>query len=169
MPREAIRPLHVYRVRDILIINSKTPMSSRNMPPRELDFLRREMGRLFDEFFPARQDEGGDSAVWLPRADLAEADDSYIISLDMPGVPRENINLSFEEGQLKIFGERPAAPEVEGAQFVRIERHFGRFYRAFNFATDVDPEKIDAKFKDGVLQITVGKASRASSRRIEVK
>ena len=135
----------------------------------DFDVLRREMSRLFDDYLPARPTgEQQESAVWAPRADLSETDDAFVIALDLPGIDRDDLDITVEDGTLKISGERAMREEHDQAQFHRIERSYGRFYRSFSFGPNVDPDNIDATFDDGVLTVRVGKAEERKPRRIEV-
>ncbi len=141
-------------------------------PIAELPTLQREVNRLFEEFFPIRRWEregelGETSAFWTPRADLAETDDAYLIFMDLPGVPKENVKITFEEGMLKVSGERPMSDE--NVRYYRIERPYGRFFRTFTFARDINPDKISASYENGVLTITVPKAEESKPVRIEIK
>jgi HSP20 family protein len=135
----------------------------------DFDVLRREMSRLFDDFHPTRPTgEQQESAVWAPRADLSETDDAFVIALDLPGIDRDDLDITVEDGTLKISGERSMREEHERGQFHRIERTYGRFYRSFSFGPNVDADKIDATFDDGVLTVRAGKAEERKPRRIEV-
>lgn len=134
----------------------------------EFDTLRREMSRLFDDFLPARNGENQESSVWAPRADLSETDDAYVLAIDLPGVNRDDLDITVEDGMLKVSGERSMKDEQQSGQFYRIERAYGRFHRSFNFGSNVDPDHIEAQFDDGVLTIRVGKAEERKPRRIEV-
>lgn len=129
--------------------------------------LRREMDRLFENFFPA-QHEGEAPSIWTPRADLAETDDAYVLSLDLPGIRREDLEITMEEGTLRITGERRTEEEHEGRQYHRIERAYGRFFRSFNFGPNANPDEIEASFDDGVLNVRIGKVEERKPRRIEV-
>lgn len=135
----------------------------------DFDVLRREMSRLFDDFLPARStSDQQESAVWAPRADLSETDDAFVIAIDLPGIERDDLDITVEDGTLKISGERAMREEHDRGQFHRIERSYGRFYRSFSFGPNVDPDNIDATFDDGVLTVRVGKAEERKPRRIEV-
>lgn len=135
----------------------------------DFDMLRREMSRLFDDFLPARSNsEQQESTVWAPRADLSETDDAFVIAVDLPGITRDDLEITVEDGTLKISGERSMREEHESGQFYRIERFYGRFYRSFSFGSNVDPDHIEAHFDDGVLTVRVGKAEERKPRRIEV-
>jgi HSP20 family protein len=138
----------------------------RRGPAREFDLLRREMDRIFDTFGPSREDA---PTVWAPRADIAETDDGYRLTLDLPGIPRDAVDVTFEDGTLKISGERQTVREDTDDRYHRVERSFGRFFRSFALGTDVDPEGIEADLEDGVLTLRVPKAETAQPRRIEVR
>jgi HSP20 family protein len=135
---------------------------------REFDTLRREMDRLFDSFLPQRSGDETASAVWAPRADLMETDDAYIVAVDVPGIEPEKIDVTFEDGTLKISGEREASRREDSGQFHRIERSYGRFFRSFRFGNVADSEQIDASFNDGVLTIKLGKREASKPRKIEI-
>jgi len=143
---------------------------TRHTGGQDFDLLRREMDQLFGSFFPARgqQHEEGASALWAPRTDLAETEDAFVLSMDLPGIKAEDVDVTFEDGTLKVSGERNAAREQEGGQYHRIERSYGRFFRSFRFGANADPDRIEASFDDGVLTIRVGKMEESKPRRIEV-
>ena len=134
----------------------------------DFDFLRREMTRLFDDLRPRGDNGSTESAVWAPRADLSETDEAYVIAVDLPGVSREDLDITIEDGTLKISGERSLNEEHQSGQFYRIERSYGQFFRSFSFGANVDADNIEAQFDDGVLTIRVGKAEERKPRRIEV-
>lgn len=139
-----------------------------NNPMRELSLLRREMDRLSNELFPSRQSDDG-SAVWMPRADLAETDEAWILSLDLPGLSADDVEVTLEDDTLTISGEREVSQEQKEGRFHRIERSYGRFFRTIQFGSPVDPDNIEASFEDGVLTVRVAKAEASRPRRIEVQ
>jgi HSP20 family protein len=102
---------------------------------------------------------------WTPPVDVYETDDHFGITAELPGVPRENIQIRFKDGQLILEGER-AFPAVPCDQYHRIERGHGRFSRGFSLPDAIDFENITADLKDGVLTIKVPKAS---PRRVSVR
>lgn len=138
-------------------------------PVNEMLNLQREFNRFFNGM-PARpeRDEDYDSAVWSPMADITEDADSYELTFDIPGMQRENIQMQFTDNTLKISGERKSVEENKDATCHRIERVSGRFYRSFTFPTQVDSNKISAKYKDGVLTVTVPKAEEVKPRQISI-
>ena len=141
-------------------------------PNTEMRRLQREVDQLFDSFFPTRsRGEEGDAeqqAVWAPRVDLAETEDHYLVHLDVPGMKREDLQIRFQDGQLSISGERRAEHTESDKDLVRVERSFGRFYRAFTLPRRVNDDQIEASYQDGVLTVRVPKAEETKPRRIEV-
>ncbi len=138
-------------------------------PPTEIRHLQREIDRLFDNFFPVRNTENGDNLAWSPRVDLSETDDAYVVHADVPGLKKDEIEINFQDGTLSVSGERRFEEKEEGQRFVRVERSYGRFYRAFTLPLTVNPEGITAHFEDGVLTVSVPKAEESKPRRIEIR
>ncbi len=131
--------------------------------------LQDEFDRLFDGFLTTRNEEGV-TTMWTPRVDLSETADAYVVELDVPGVSREDININFHDNTLSISGERKSEKKEEGkGEYVRVERQYGSFYRSFTLPKTVDTEKIDARYEDGVLVITVPKAEESKPRKIDVR
>ncbi|WP_412062746.1 Hsp20/alpha crystallin family protein [Rubrivirga sp. IMCC45206] len=134
-------------------------------PGRDFAILRREMDRLFDDVSRGDRDA---EAVWTPRADVSETDDAYVLSLDLPGIDRDTLDVTLDDGTLKISGERRRADEQSDGRFHRVERAYGRFFRSFTLGTDVDDDAIEATFDDGVLMVRVGKSPAVQPRRIPI-
>jgi HSP20 family protein len=108
------------------------------------------------------------STGWTPVADVCETDESFVIIAELPGVDRDDIDVSATAREVLIRGAR-RGPGCEPAQFVRLERGHGRFARRFAFATPLDVNAVTADLQDGVLTVTVPKAASARGRRIEVE
>lgn len=132
--------------------------------------LRREVDRLFTEFFPTREEGDSDflSAVWSPRMDLSETDDTYYVKVDLPGLTKEDIAVSVKNHQLIISGERKSETRKEGENFLRVERSHGSFYRSIPIPETAKVDEVAAKFKDGVLNIQIPKTAEEKARKIEV-
>ena len=129
--------------------------------------LRHEIDRLFDHF----QSENGDelqSALWAPRTDIAETDDHYVLRMDMPGLSRDDLMIELRNDTLTVSGERKVNHEDKGENIHRIERSYGRFYRAFTLPQASATEKVEARMEDGVLTIEVPKREESKPRRIEI-
>ncbi len=106
--------------------------------------------------------------AWVPPVDIYERGDDLVISAELAGVPREQVDVRIEENTLILHGERKRKTEVNEQKAYRLERNFGAFTRRFGLPTTIDPTRISAKFVDGVLEVTLPKADAAKPRRIEV-
>lgn len=110
------------------------------------------------------------SSTWMPPLDATESESAYIVTVDLPGIARENIKIGFDRGVLSVTGTRESATEkANGDRYYVRERTYGTFTRSVRFTGDVDSDKIEAKLDHGVLTITVPKAATALPRQIEVK
>ena len=135
-----------------------------------MDDFRNEMNSLFDRFGDGDSgEERSQMKSWLPPLNLCETDDEYCISLDLPGVDPKDVDVEVRHGELWITGRRESDSEKQGRTWHRRERFYGEFRRVVRLGMDVDTDRIDAKFKDGVLQITVGKTEDAKTKKIRVK
>jgi len=138
-------------------------------PTSLLSELQREVDRLFENFFGNWLRPEITSAVWTPTVDVLETDDAYFIYVDLPGVSRDQVTLTFEEGRLTISGERPSQLEThKDAQYHRMERWHGRFFRSLELGQNVDPEKIKAHFENGILVIEATKREERKPVRVKI-
>jgi HSP20 family protein len=126
-------------------------------PLRDLLALQERIDRLT---------EAGDTG-WTPPVDLYETVDRYVLTAELPGLTREDLEIRFLDGQLQIQGQRPSA-RVPCEQYHRVERGHGPFLRRFALPAPVDADRISADLKDGVLTVTIPKAASAVPRRIDV-
>jgi HSP20 family protein len=124
------------------------------------------MGRLFDDFeLPVlfrREDEV------MPAFDVAETDKEYTIIGEIPGIEAKDLDVTLSDGTLTIKGEKKREQEEKGEHFYRVEREYGSFCRGFRLPEDVKRETLKAMYKDGVLKITLPKAT-IKSKKIQVK
>jgi len=136
--------------------------------------MEREFNRLFNSLstrFGLRdfEDEDLENAVWMPLTDIIEEDDKYILRMDLPGIDKKDVKISYANGELTISGERKQEKVSKKATYHRIERAFGKYYRSFSLPEKIVEDKIEAEFKDGQLTITIPKAEDAKPKEIEVK
>jgi len=112
-----------------------------------------------------------DSGVrpWSPPVDIVESEDDLVLKADIPGIDMKDIDIRMENSTLTIKGERTVAPQNNGNGFHRLERAYGTFARSFSLPESVDPEKIKADYKNGVLTITMPKKEVAKPRSIKVE
>lgn len=133
------------------------------------DDFRKEFDSLFRQFFePGNGSSQSWSAMYVPQVNVAETESEYEVKLDLPGMKAEDVNIELHEGHLVISGERKEEHEEEGKTWHRIERSTGSFRRVIPLEATADADKIDATYRDGVLQIVVPKAEEAKPRRIKV-
>ena len=105
----------------------------------------------------------------MPLSDLIEDKDNYRVMLDIPGVKKDEIKISFSEGVITISGERKNEKEKKGETYHTFERSFGKFYRTFRLPIPVQENKIKAVYENGQLLLTIPKAEESKPKQIEVK
>ncbi|HVS03382.1 MAG TPA: Hsp20/alpha crystallin family protein [Thermoanaerobaculia bacterium] len=138
------------------------------------DLVRDRFGRLFEDAFndmlrPLGEAEGVASRAWLPSVDIRETDEALTLLVDLPGMKKEDVNLTLENNVLTLNGERKFADEKKNENYHRIERAYGSFTRSFTLPQNVQPERVEANFHDGVLEIMLPKAEESKPRRISIK
>jgi HSP20 family protein len=139
-------------------------------PFRELEDIQARLNRVFD--VPARQPEadGLYFADWAPVVDIQETDKEYLIKAELPEVKKEDVKVEVLDGVLSIQGERTREKEEKGKKFHKIERAYGTFVRQFALPTEVDATKVQAEYKDGMLNVHLPKtAAAARPKTVEVK
>ena len=148
------------------IIRYQTPQLPRWSSFDRFAALRSELDRLFD-FAPLSRERGTASA-WAPVLDVHHDKDNYVVTAELPGLKKEEINLSLHDGVLTISGERKNERETKEGQSFRNERYFGKFQRSVTLPAAVDSGKVKASYKDGVLTVELPKAEEAKPKQIEV-
>jgi HSP20 family protein len=123
------------------------------------------MNRLFDD----RVYRGSESVGWTPACDIYEDDESVTLRFELAGVDPKDVDVRFENGVLTVNGERKLEREDKRENYHRVERSYGTFTRAFSLPATVDPERIKAETKHGVLNVTLPKKAEAKPRPIQVK
>ncbi len=106
---------------------------------------------------------------WTPAVDIKEEQDRFVLIADIPGVQPGDIDITMENGILALKGERHQETEEERADFRRMERLRGTFYRSFSMPDTADADRIHAKFKNGVLEVVIPKQEKLQPRKIEVQ
>ncbi|MBL8023616.1 MAG: Hsp20/alpha crystallin family protein [Elusimicrobia bacterium] len=137
----------------------------------------REMDRLFDDvgrgwgIAPFRLFEPRTSADRIPRLDIAETEKEIRVTAELPGMDEKDVDVSLEGDLLTLKGEKKAEAEEKGKNFHHMERSYGSFLRTVRLPMEVDPTKVTAGFKKGVLTVTLTKSPAAQNRtrKIEVK
>ena len=135
--------------------------------PRPLVRFEREMENLMERLF--RPDEGRWLVEFVPAVNVAETETGYEVSLELPGMKREEFNVELKNGDLWVSGEKKEEKEEKGKSFHRVERTYGEFRRVIPLPGEVAADKISAEYKEGVLRIVVPKTEKAKPRHVEVK
>lgn len=135
-----------------------------------LEEVSNRLNRIFGR--PSASAEPGQEmlamADWAPSVDISETDAAYLVRAEIPGVKKEDVEVTIQDGMLTIQGERKQETEEKGKKFHRVERCYGSFMRSFQMPDDADAEKVTAEFKDGMLNITLTKSEKAKPRQVNV-
>ena len=146
-------------------------MLARWNPWREFGSLQNRINRIFDDTlrdlspFDGEEIERG---TWAPAVDIYESNDSYSVKVDLPGISKDDIQVDLHDSTLTIKGEKKFEDEVSRDNYLRMERAYGTFVRSFTLPKSVDADKIQAKYKEGVLELTIPKKEEAKPRQIKV-
>ena len=108
-------------------------------------------------------------APWMPAMDVYETDDKVVVTVELPGLKAEDVEVSVEDSTLTVSGKREFSSEVNEESYHKIERRYGAFSRAVSLPPQVDTAKVDARFADGVLTVEVPKLEKAKPTKIQVK
>jgi HSP20 family protein len=165
-------------------MNDPTPAPPTKAPPapslrdlasqigEPMSWLRSEIDRLFEDFGrPARSvfNFGPRSLLApAPALELVDDDKSYRLTAELPGLQEQDVEISVAEGVLSISGEKKEEAERKDKGLLISERRYGSFQRQIQLPADVDPEKIKAQFKDGVLTVTLAKDEKAATRKRKI-
>jgi HSP20 family protein len=133
-----------------------------------MGFMNSGLNRMFEDFFNITPWAEEDYS-WVPRADIHETKDDYLVQLDLPGMDKKDVKIKVEDNFLVISGERKSENKVDDEKYHRVERFSGSFNRSFRLYKDVDPSKIKAKFENGVLEISIPKAEEVKPKEISIE
>lgn len=128
--------------------------------------FRDEVNRLFDFTWPSR--DSGLFSGWSPALDVFDDKDNLAVKVELPGMKKDEINLTIHDGVLTVSGERKKERATAENGTFRSERYFGKFQRSVTLPTAVDVGKVNAAYKDGVLTVTLPKAEEAKPKQIAV-
>ena len=132
----------------------------------ELERMRREMDRIWDRF---SQESSTHEQQWNPSLDLVETETSLMAAIEVPGINPDDINISVTADMLTVTGEKKQETGEQEKHYHFKERTYGSFSRLIPLPTAVNPDQVEACYKNGILTITMGKSGAAKSKRIEVK
>ena len=138
---------------------------------RQHGLIGRPHGDFFDRFFedfelPMRF---GEETEFAPAFDVSETEKELIVKAEVPGMDKKDININLSDGLLTITGEKKHEKKEEDENYHCFERRYGKFSRTMRLPTEVETEKVDAVYKDGVLTITLPKTETVKPKKIEIK
>ena len=133
-------------------------MKSRRWDPMVFPF-----GKGFEDLFRTPE-----AMEFAPPLDLREVEDAFILNMELPGMKKEDINVTCENGVLRITGEKKLEETQKAGEYHRLERRFGRFIRELSLGSEGNVEMAEAVFKDGILSIRLPKMESAKPKRIEL-
>ena len=130
--------------------------------------------QLFNEFLGANSLFGhsvgeGLRDSWIPAVDVQETPNSFVFTAELPGLGKDDIEITLEDNLLTLSGERVLGDNEEGETYHRVERSYGKFSRSFTLPSQVDNSQVAASFKEGLLTVEVPKSEQAQPRKIEIK
>lgn len=139
-------------------------------PFKELEDVSNRLNRIFGRTPAVNESSREMLAVsdWMPSVDISETDTAYLIKGEIPGVKKEDVKVTIQDGMLTIQGERKQEKEEKGKKFHRVECCYGSFMRSFRVPDDADENSVKAEFKDGMLNVTLAKSEKAKPRQINV-
>ncbi|OHE05920.1 MAG: heat-shock protein Hsp20 [Sulfurimonas sp. RIFOXYD12_FULL_33_39] len=145
---------------------------SRYFNPVE-SYKRRRGIDFFNDLLNSLEEERGDSPLsdFKPAVNTREGKDAYHVDVDLPGVKKEDINISVENNTLTVSGKRETKKEVKEEDYYRVESSYGKFQRSFTLPENIDTENIRAASQDGVLEVVIPKLQviKNSAKKIEIK
>ena len=130
----------------------------------EMRFFDDRFDRLIERAFGRER-----QTPWMPAMDVYETEDKLVVTVELPGLRAEDVEVQVEDSTLTVNGKREFSSEVNEEHYHRIERRYGAFSRAVTLPPQVDPGRVDARFEDGVLTIEVAKAEKAKPKKIQVR
>ena len=139
-------------------------------PFGEFDRMRRDMDRLWDSFLegvPGRR--GEERGEWLPSLDVSETKNELVVKAEVPGMDHKDIDISLSNGVLTIKGEKKQEREEKEADYHLVERSYGSFVRSVQLPIEVQGDKINASYMDGIVRITLPKSEEAKKKEIKIK
>jgi len=139
-------------------------------PFQDLISLQERMNRLFEQTLDRSRGEreGMVAGTWAPAVDIYETPDSIVLQAELPGLSKDDIDIQVRDNVLTLKGERRSEKEVKEGNYLRVERAYGGFQRAFTLPAAVQADKVRAVFKDGVLDVSIPKAEEAKPKQIKI-
>ncbi|NNF84187.1 MAG: Hsp20/alpha crystallin family protein [Deltaproteobacteria bacterium] len=139
-------------------------------PFRDVATLQDRMEQIFGDFLDRGRSgqEGLGTGVWTPAVDIYETKDAVCVRAELPGVDKDAVSVEVKDGVLTLRGDRKFEKEVKEENYHRVERSYGTFHRSFSLPSSVEGERVTARMKDGVLEVTLPKKEEAKPKQIKI-
>jgi HSP20 family protein len=141
-------------------------------PEREIDRFRREIERMFDEFFSEERFPAlfrTERVITFPALDVYDEGDKIVVKAELPGLTKDDVEIIVRDRELIIKGEKKKEEEIKEENYYYSERSFGKFSRTIRLPTDIKLDEVKAKFRNGVLEIELPKVEEARPKEIKVE
>jgi len=140
-------------------------------PFSEMNSLQREINRLFSDSMKREGTGTGEFVTrsWAPSVDVIDKENEIVVKAELPGMEQKDIDVHLEDNQLTIKGERNFEKEDKGENYLRQERVYGSFYRSFTIGSGIQADKVNANYKNGILEIVLPKEEKVQPKKIEIK
>ncbi len=139
-------------------------------PLSELENIQKEINRMFD--FSLSRSPWGDTTLlggqWAPAVDIYDSQDNILVKAELPGLSRDEIEVSVQDNNLVIKGEKKKEQEIKEENYLKTERFFGSFFRTVPLPAEVDSGKVEARYQDGILSLTLPKKAEAKPKQIKI-
>ena len=135
-------------------------------PFEEIERLRRDFDRILEEFLPVRRE--AETPIFVPPVEVYETDKEVVVKVDLPGVKKEDIEITVKENAVVIRAERKEEREEQTENVHRSERFYGVIERVIQLPVEVNPDDARAEYKDGVLEIRIPKAQVEKEKKIKL-
>ena len=138
--------------------------------PTDVLNMQRSINSMLDSLFhDGNWNEEIAASLWNPAVDVEEREQEFVIRVELPGVTKDDVHITTRENILTLRGEKKQQKETKESNYHRMERSYGSFQRSFTLPGSVSNDRIEALFKEGVLEVVIPKAEDAKARAIEVK
>lgn len=140
-------------------------------PFRDIITLRERMDKMFEDSLSRFRisEEETMPTFWSPAVDIYETDENIVLKAELPGVDKKEVTVEVKDNTLVLKGERSREKEVKEENYHRVERSFGTFMRSFSIPVSVKQDQVKAKFKDGVLEVTMPKSEESKPNQVKVE
>ena len=142
--------------------------SFRNLMKDPFEFWPR-FNRMFEGLGVTPFTEENALVAWTPACDIYETEKAIVLKVELPGIKKEEVSVSIENNLLAIHGERKFLEETKRENYYRVERNYGEFFRSFTLPNYIEPAKILAEFKEGLLVLNLPKREEAKPKQVEIK